>query len=124
MIGKNIEISPMESLFLLILYNEGSLSGSEIVKRLEGELGKDWSPSPGATYKTVQSLEKKELIAETTETVKRKDQRIRTYSLTKRGKNLVPKVTQRVNKVVKFMVKCCPDCCEDFIVKSEKEDQK
>lgn len=122
MIGKNIEISSMESLFLLTLYNENSLSGSEILKRLEKNLGEEWSPSPGATYKTVQSLEKKELIKETTEKENRKDQRIRTYSLTEKGKNLVPKITQRVNKVVQFAVKCCPECCEDDSIITKREE--
>ncbi|MFX0061202.1 MAG: PadR family transcriptional regulator [Candidatus Hermodarchaeota archaeon] len=112
MLGKNLEITPMEALFLMVLYNTPSLSGSEIVQNLRSNLGEDWSPSPGATYKTVQSLEKKGLIQETTQKANRKDQRIRTYSLTAKGKVMVPEVTSRVRKIVIFTNECCPEYCE------------
>ncbi|MFX1250273.1 MAG: PadR family transcriptional regulator [Promethearchaeota archaeon] len=116
MLGKNLEITSMEALFLMVLYNTPSLSGSEIVQKLRTNLGEDWSPSPGATYKTVQSLEEKGLIKETTEEANRDDKRIRTYSLTLKGKEMVPKVTSRVRKIVIFTNECCPECCEGFSI--------
>ena len=122
MIGKQLEITPTESLFMMILHGSPSLSGSEIVKKLNDDLGEEWSPSPGATYKIVQSLEKKGFIKETTSVENRDDQRIRTYSLTTKGKAIIPKVTSRVKKVVVFMEECCPGCCDGLIV--VKKDEK
>ncbi|MHA2298751.1 MAG: PadR family transcriptional regulator [Candidatus Hodarchaeales archaeon] len=121
MLGKKIEITPMESLFLMVLHKSVSLSGSEIVQKLKEDLGDEWSPSPGATYKIVQSLEKKGFIQETTENEKRKDQRIRTYSLTTKGREIVPIITSRVRKVVIFISSCCPDCRDGLAIDDEKK---
>ncbi|MFW9998449.1 MAG: PadR family transcriptional regulator [Candidatus Odinarchaeota archaeon] len=122
MLGKMMEITPTEALFLMVLHSTSSLSGSEIVQKLNEDLGKEWSPSPGATYKIIQSLEKKGLITETTEE-NRQDKRIRTYSLTARGRNMVPRVTSRIRKILIFASSCCPECSEGLvIVKSDKPD--
>lgn len=109
MIGKNLEVTPTEALFLMALHSSPSLSGSGIINKLIEDLGDDWTPSPGAVYKMIQSLEKKGFIQETTEKEDRKDQRIRTYALTSRGREIVPKVTSRVRKIVVFMDECCPE---------------
>ncbi|MHA2233136.1 MAG: PadR family transcriptional regulator [Candidatus Hodarchaeales archaeon] len=116
MLGKDLGITPVQSLFLLVLYNSPSLSGSEIVQKLSDDLGDDWTPTPGATYKIIQALQKEELIQETTDTENRKDQRIRTYSLTDKGKAMVTTVTARVSKIVSFMNTCCPEATENIIV--------
>lgn len=115
MLGKDLGITPVQSLFLLVLYNSPSLSGSEIVQKLSDDLGDDWTPTPGATYKIIQALQKDELIQETTEAENRKDQRIRTYSLTTKGKTMVTTVTARVSKIVSFMNTCCPEATGSII---------
>ncbi len=108
MFGKNLEITPMEALFLMVLNRGESISGSEIVQKINEDLGTDWSPTPGATYKIVQSLEKKEFIKETTASEHRKDQRIRTYTLTKKGQGMIPTIAFRIRKIVAFTEDCCP----------------
>ncbi len=80
MLGKDLGITPVQSLFLLVLYNSPSQSGSEIVQKLSDDLGDDWTPTPGATYKILQALILQALIKKTTEIENRKDQRFKTYS--------------------------------------------
>lgn len=106
MIGKGLDVTPMEAFFLMILNNRTSLSGAEIVQYIKENLGMNWTPSPGATYKILQSMEKKEYIKETTEE-SREDQRIRTYDLTKKGKEILPIITKRILKIALFADNCC-----------------
>ncbi|MFW9856679.1 MAG: PadR family transcriptional regulator [Candidatus Thorarchaeota archaeon] len=115
MIGKNIEITSLEALFLMSLYNSSSLSGTEIVKKIRNDLGENWTPTTGATYKIVQSLSEKGYIKETTLDA-RKDKRIRTYALTLKGKEMVTEVTMRVQKILGFLVDCCPDVCDGVVM--------
>ncbi len=124
MLGKQIDLSSTEALFLMVLYNSNSLSGSEIVQKLKQSLGEEWLPTPGATYKIVQSLETKGFLKETTKKEKRKDQRIRTYALTSEGKEMIPKVGSRFRKLVTFATECCPESCEGIIIidKRDKSD--
>ena len=121
MIGKDLEITPMQALFLLVLHNSPSISGSEIVKQITDNLGEEWTPSAGATYKMVQSLQEKRFIEETTQEEKRQDQRIRTYSLTVKGKEMVLSVTARVSRIVSFMATCCPEATEGIVVLKRNE---
>ena len=121
MFGKNLEITPTEAIFLLVLKKSNSLSGSEIVESITSNLGSDWIPTPGATYKILRSLEKKEFIEETTTNEARKDQRIRTYSLSHAGQEIVPKVSERFRKVVMFMDSCCPGCCDGIVIIRRKK---
>ena len=110
MFGKDLEVSPTESLFLLVLYNHTSLSGAEIVKNVKEQLGEEWSPTPGATYKIIQKLIEKSYINETTEKEKKeRDKRIRTYSLTLEGREMVVKVIARMQKMIGFIDSCCPN---------------
>ena len=76
MIGKGLEVTPMEAFFLMVLNNQTSLSGSEIVQSIRDNLGINWTPSPGATDKILQSMEKKKYIEETTQKEQRENQRI------------------------------------------------
>jgi DNA-binding PadR family transcriptional regulator len=114
MIGKGLEVTPMESFFLMILNSPTSLSGSEIVQNIKENLGINWTPSPGATYKILQSMEKKGYIEETTKTEEREDQRIRTYSLTSRGKEILPIITKRILKIALFADSCCPNLGDEM----------
>ncbi|NHJ49645.1 MAG: hypothetical protein FK733_17780 [Asgard group archaeon] len=59
MLGKDLDVTPMEVFFIMVLSRPESLSGSEIVEKIKDNLGLDWTPSPGATYKILQSIEKK-----------------------------------------------------------------
>lgn len=127
MLGKNLDITPTEALFLLVLHNSGPLAGYEIVNRLQETLGEDWSPSAGATYKIIQSLTEKEMIEEKTNvdpnirTTKEgeRDQRIKTYKLTSKGSDMVLKVTTRMSRVIGFIESCCPDAT-DFKIMVKK----
>jgi DNA-binding PadR family transcriptional regulator len=130
MIGKDLEITPTQALFLIALQDaeinpdkdgsaeqgSQSLSGSEIVEKITVELGEEWKPSAGATYKIVQALETKGYIQETTEEENRKDQRKRTYSLTSEGREMVTKVALRAGKLFYFMASCCPEQTKAFMV--------
>ena len=124
MLGKNLEITPTEALFLLVLHNSEPLAGYTIVSRLQESLGDDWSPSTGATYKIIQSLVEKRLIEEQAEvdsnirTTKEgsKDQRIKTYVLTSEGADMVLKVTARMSRILGFIESCCPDATDFKIV--------
>ncbi|MHA2247111.1 MAG: PadR family transcriptional regulator [Candidatus Hodarchaeales archaeon] len=123
MFGKNLDVTPTESLFLLVLYNHTSLSGSEIVKNVKEDLGEEWSPTPGATYKIIQKLIEKEYIHETTKTEKKnRDKRIRTYTLTPEGSKMVIKVITRMRKMIGFVESCCPDGEGVIIVKKAEPD--
>lgn len=123
MFGKNLAVTPTESLFLLVLYNHTSLSGSEIVKYVKDDLGDDWSPTAGATYKIIQSLIKKRYIHETTKKKEEgRDKRMRTYTLTSEGTTMVIKVITRMRKMIGFMESCCPDGDRIIIVKKAEPD--
>ena len=124
MFGKNLKLSPTEIIFLLILKTEQSLSGSEIVQRIDDQLGEDWKPTPGATYKILQSLQSKGFIIETTDNSHRKDQRIRTYSISESGTEIIPSVSSRFNKVLVFMNDCCPGCCDNVIIQKKGNSKK
>ncbi|NHJ84979.1 MAG: hypothetical protein FK734_05925, partial [Asgard group archaeon] len=76
-------------------------------------LGLNWTPSAGATYKILQSMEKKELIFETTQKEDREDQRIRTYMLTDKGNETLPIITKRILKIALFVDSCCPELLND-----------
>jgi len=119
--GKNLKLSPTEIIFLLILKTEQSLSGSEIVQRITTQLGEEWKPTPGATYKILQSLLAKGFILETTDDSHRRDQRIRTYSISESGGAAIPEVSSRFNKVLVFMNDCCPGCCDSAVLKINAE---
>ena len=115
LIGKDLNITSAETLFMLALKASGSISGSEIVKKITNELGEEWIPTPGATYKILQSLQKKELIQETTESEEIEDQRIRVYKLTEKGRENADILCQRITKLFIFMNSCCPGCCDGVI---------
>ena len=118
MFGKNLDVTPMESLFLLVLYNHTSLSGTEIVRFVKEDLGEDWSPTPGATYKIIHNLIDKGYIHETTKKEKEnRDKRIRTYTLTPEGSIMVIKVISRMRKMIGFIESCCPEGNGLIIVK-------
>ncbi|MFW9906651.1 MAG: PadR family transcriptional regulator [Candidatus Thorarchaeota archaeon] len=121
MFGKNLNVTPTESLFLLVLYNQTSLSGSEIVKFVKEDLGKDWSPTPGATYKIIHNLIDKGYIHETTKKEEEdRDKRIRTYTLTPEGSTLVIKIISRMRKMIGFIESCCPEGDGVIIVKKAR----
>ena len=123
-LGKNLEITPTEALFILVLHNQ-NLSGSEIVKKVREDLGDEWSPSPGATYNIMKSLLDKDLIQETTNTDENKrDKRIRTYSLTDEGRSMVLKVTGRMRKMIGFVDQCCPDGNGGMIIIKKSDSEK
>lgn len=115
--GKSLDITPTEALFLLVLHNQ-NLSGSEIVKIVKEDLGEDFSPSAGATYKIIQSLESKGMIHETTDSIEEetRDKRIRKYTLTEEGRKMVLKITNQVQKVIVFVEQCCPGGEEKMVV--------
>ncbi|NHJ86950.1 MAG: hypothetical protein FK734_15920 [Asgard group archaeon] len=113
MIGKDLDVTPMEAFFLMVLKTKKSQSGSEIVEQIQKNLGTSWAPSPGATYKILQSLEKKDLIKETTQKENREDKRIRTYDLTQKGLETLPVITKRILKIALFADSCCADLCVD-----------
>ncbi|MFX0210874.1 MAG: PadR family transcriptional regulator [Candidatus Hodarchaeota archaeon] len=121
MFGKNLNVTPTESLFLLVLHNHSNLSGSDIVKYVKEDLGEDWSPTAGATYKIIQSLKDKHYIRETTKK-EMQDKRIRTYTLTSEGRDMVIKVITRMRTMIGFMESCCPDGEGVIIVKKREED--
>jgi DNA-binding PadR family transcriptional regulator len=124
MFGKDLEVTPTESLFLLVLYNHTSLSGADIVKNVKKDLGEEWSPTPGATYKIIQKLIDKSYISETTEKEKKdRDRRIRTYSLTFEGREMVVKVIARMQKMIGFIDSCCPNGGSIVIVKRPESDE-
>jgi DNA-binding PadR family transcriptional regulator len=125
--GKKLAISPTKIIFLLVLKSAQSLSGSQIVNNIKTQLGEEWKPTPGATYKILSSLEDDGYILETTGSENIKDQRIRKYSITDKGTKIIPEVSSRFNKVFMFMQDCCPGCCDNTIVlkiNKEKKEEK
>ena len=96
--------------------NEKSLSGREIVDKIEIQLGNEWIPTPGAIYKTLSSLQEEGYILETTKDQHLKDQRIRTYTISDKGKAIIPEISTRFTKVLMFMNDCCPGCCDKVVV--------
>ena len=110
MIGRNFEVSQLEALFLISLHNNKSMTGSAIAKKITIDLGKDWAPSSGAIYKTLDKLKNNGFIEDTTSD-SMNDKRLRTYALTIKGKQIVPKLASRIQKFVLFVEDCCPGCC-------------
>ncbi len=110
MLGRNFEVSQLEALFLISLHDNKSMTGSAIAKKITIDLGKDWAPSSGAIYKTLDKLKNNGFIEDTT-SESMNDKRLRTYALTVKGKNIVPKLASRIQKFVLFVEDCCPGCC-------------
>ena len=106
--GKNLSLSPTKIIFLLILKNVNSLSGSEISDRIIQKIGIEWKPTPGTIYKILASLQDEEYIHETTNKENLNDQRIRTYCISDKGRELIPEVSSRFKKMLVFMNDCCP----------------
>jgi DNA-binding PadR family transcriptional regulator len=109
-IGKNIEVSQLEALFLISLHSDENMTGSAVARKIVEDLGEEWTPSSGAIYKTLDKLRNNGFIKDTTPK-NLDDKRVRTYSLTKKGREIVPKVASRVQKIVVFVEDCCPDGC-------------
>ncbi|MHA1942533.1 MAG: PadR family transcriptional regulator [Candidatus Hodarchaeales archaeon] len=122
MLGKKIQLTSNEAFFLMILNSTSTeqqdslgLSGAEIVSQIKLELGEEWLPSPGATYKIIKSLEKKNLIEETTIDNKEGDGRIRTYRLTMLAKDKIRLIAENLQKIIVFTNSCCPEvCCDEL----------
>jgi DNA-binding PadR family transcriptional regulator len=100
------------------------MTGSSIAKKIIDDLGEEWTPSSGAIYKTLDKLRNNGFIRDTTPE-DLEDKRVRTYSLTEKGREIVPKVASRVQKIVLFVEDCCPDgCCTvDSLVNFEKKSE-
>ncbi len=82
---------------------------------MKSELGEEWLPSPGATYKIIKSLEKKGLIEETTVDNAEGDGRIRTYILTEPAKDKIKLIAEKLQKIIVFTNQCCPEvCCDEL----------
>ncbi len=113
MITQSTDITPLQSLFLMVIKSsDGSVSGAEIVRTIRSQLGNQWVPTPGARYKVLKNLLEKGLIEETTQKEERDDQRVRTYSLTDAGLQKVKEVMEQATHVFKFMSSCCSEYCE------------
>ena len=116
-IVKNDKVSPLQSMFLFVLRNSKALSGAEIVKRLEKDVGEEWVPTPGARYKILQYLEQENFIEKTIEKGEDpKDKRVSKYSLTKEGEKMVEELSKQMKKVYLFLSTCCPEYCDSVIV--------
>ena len=113
LILENSNITSSQSLFLFVLYSNPSLSGIQIVNKMQKKIGTDWIPTPGARYKILQKLEEKGLIEETTDYDNRKDKRIRTYKTTSNGVEMVKSQIERMNIMLEFITDCCPDYFQD-----------
>ena len=61
------DFTSIQTLFLFVLHKHPSMTGSEIVEVIEKEIGKDWVPSPGTTYKILKKLVREGCIEETTD---------------------------------------------------------
>lgn len=121
---KNDKVSPLQSMFLFVLFNSQPLSGAEIVKRLENDIGEEWVPSAGARYKILQYLESEELIEKIiSKGEDPEDKRVSKYLLSVKGKEMVETLSKQVNKVVAFVSDCCPQYCENVLI-IKKEDLK
>ncbi|OLS26244.1 MAG: hypothetical protein HeimC3_10230 [Candidatus Heimdallarchaeota archaeon LC_3] len=121
---KNEKVSPLQSMFLFVLFNSQPLSGAEIVKRLEKDIGQEWVPSAGARYKILQYLESEKLIEKTISKGQDPvDKRVSKYRLSTKGKDMVEILSNQVSKVVAFVSDCCPQYCDNVLI-IRKEDLK
>ncbi len=107
------EFTSIQTLFLFVLHKHPSMTGSEIVSMIESEIGKDWVPTAGATYKILKRLLKLGCIIETTETGNT-DGRKRTYELSSCGRAFVKDQTERMLRLVGFFYDCCPEYATDY----------
>ena len=106
-LGKDIDITSIQAMFLCVLQGKNLQSGSEIVELLDSRLGSAWVPSAGGTYKVLAQLIKKGYIHEVTKEQERKDQRFRVYTLTKEGQQQVKEILERIQRVNMFISECC-----------------
>ena len=121
---KNDKVSPLQSMFLFVLFNSRPLSGAEIVKRLEKDIGEEWVPSAGARYKILQYLESEKFIDKVVSKGQDPDdKRVSKYHLSTKGKEMVEIMSKQVNKVVAFVSDCCPEYCDNVLI-VKKEDLK
>ncbi|MCE7736882.1 MAG: PadR family transcriptional regulator [Candidatus Heimdallarchaeota archaeon] len=111
-VDKSIPLTSAQSIFLMVLKGEGRpMSGKEIVDMVELKLGENSIPTPGAVYKILNHLEvKKKYIKETTTKMqKQEDGRIRYYTLTDLGNQMVANIYEHVKNIFSFMCYCCID---------------
>jgi len=80
--------------FVLMLLNQNSTHGYELIKKIEEKTSNQWKPSHGAIYKTLNDLEKKGYL-EAGEPGER--QQI-PYKLTGKGRKLVEKIRIQFRK--------------------------
>ena len=124
-IEKRLKLTPIQGMFLLAFHGKNSLTGVEVVNILKNNLGETSIPTPGATYKVLQYLVDEELIKETTKEEQRGDKRLRTYSITEKGENILKELIIASTKVYNFMNQCCPENCEEcFDYGHEKSPKK
>ncbi|MHA2337462.1 MAG: helix-turn-helix transcriptional regulator [Candidatus Hodarchaeales archaeon] len=110
---KNDKVSPLQSMFLFVLHNSEPLSGADIVKRLEDDVGKEWVPTPGARYKILQFLEQESFIEKKVgKGEDPHDKRVSKYILTPNGVEMVAELSKQMKKVYLFLSNCCPEYCQ------------
>ena len=93
-----IKITNMVKFFAILLLNEGSKHGYEIIKEIEEKLGK--KPSPGQIYPFLIKLEKNHYIK--SKKIKGRNKKI--YSLTKAGRDFVRKMLNRFGGLIDVAV--------------------
>lgn len=102
------ELTSIQTIFLFVLHRHPNSTGTDIVSIIEKEIGKDWIPTPGATYKILSRLHSAGCIIETTDLNNSTDGRKRTYELSQCGYDFVKQQSDRMLRLVGFLYDCCP----------------
>lgn len=103
------DFTSIQTLFLFVLHKYPSITGSEIISKIEREIGNDWIKSSGTTYKILKKLLCAGCIEETTQDTNLSDGRKKTYKLTTCGTAFVQQQADRMLRLVGFLNDCCPE---------------
>lgn len=100
MIGEEEHFASLTKFYTLVMLNEGSKHGYEIMGELEKRLGK--KPSPGQIYPLLQKFEKNGLVRH--KVVKTGGREKKIYTLTGVGKATAAKMTRRFGEVISIIL--------------------
>ena len=110
------EFTSIQTLFLFVLHKYPSITGSDIVSKIEKEIGNDWIKSSGTTYKILKKLLSAGCIEETTQKTNLTDGRKKTYKLTACGTSFVQQQADRMLRLVGFLNDCCPEFTSSYTI--------
>ncbi|MFQ5820817.1 MAG: PadR family transcriptional regulator [Candidatus Heimdallarchaeota archaeon] len=102
--NKNLgKLSPLQFLFLMIIFQHGDFISVYKIRRTIQDHLPEHEPSTGAIYKTLGELREGKLV----KSERQKDRRIKHYRITNKGKKKLRELYIKRLRFLQFMQHCC-----------------